>query len=195
MNYIICLAVASLLRPSVWLKFVLELRLGCLLEFLLWSANIVLSELISRPFSPTVPFRSFSRTSRFRSVAHCSLDFSSVPFPSRRALLARLSVRNVSVSSRIARSTSRLSRFPRVARCSLDFPSVTSPFRRALLARLPVCPLPPSALSALRSALHFCFCRVQCARRPSLLFGWVVLQTVYSVLCLVSFALGLFCVY
>ena len=93
----------------MWPKFVLELRLGWSVEFLLWSANIVLSELNSRPFFPTVPFRSFSRTSRFRSVAHCSLDFSSVPFPSRCALLARLSVRYVSVSSRVARSTSRVS--------------------------------------------------------------------------------------
>ena len=112
-----CLAVASLLLPRVWLKFVLELRLGCLVEFFFpWSANIVLSE----PHFPPVRsplyrfvalrvFRSTSRTSLFRSIAHCSLGFSSVPFPWRRALLARLPVHHIFVSSRVARSTSHVS--------------------------------------------------------------------------------------
>ena len=68
----------------------------------------------ARSFPPSrfVALRDFhplSRTSRFRSVAHCSLDFSSVPFPLRRALLVRLPVRHVSVSSRVPRSTSRAS--------------------------------------------------------------------------------------
>ena len=96
--------------------FVLELRLGCLVEFSLRSAHIVLSELISRLFFPHHPVfvasrvaRSTSRTSRFRYVAHCSLDFSSVPFPLFGALLARLPVRHVSVSSRDPRSISRVS--------------------------------------------------------------------------------------
>ena len=100
-----CLAVASLLLPRVWLKFVLELRLGYLVEFLLWSANIVLSDLTSRSSFPTVPFR---------FVARFSLALSYVPFPLRRALLARLLVRNISVLSRVARSTSRVSL---VSRC------------------------------------------------------------------------------
>ena len=86
-----------------------------MLEFLPWSANIVLSNLISRPFFPPSSFvvlrvfHPLSRKSRFRFVAHCSLNFSSVPFPLRRASLAQLPVRNVSVSLRVARSTSRVS--------------------------------------------------------------------------------------
>ena len=109
------LAVASLLLPRVWLKFFLELRLGCLLEFLLWSANIFLSDLISRPFFPTVPFR---------CVARFSPAFPHVLFPFRRALLARLLVCSVPVASRVARPTSRPSRFRFVVRSSLDFPCV-----------------------------------------------------------------------
>ena len=119
------------------------------------------SVLSHRPVSLRV-FHQLSRKSRFRSVAHCSLDFSSVPFPLRRALLARLPVRYVSVSSRVPRSTSRVS-----------FVS----------------------LRIERIALHFRFCWALCARRPFLLFGRFILETVYSVLCLVSFALGSFCVY
>ena len=74
------------------------------------------SSLISRPFFPHHPVfvalrisRSTSRPSRFRSVAHCSLDFLYVPFSLRRALLAGLVVRHVSVLSRVARSSSCLS--------------------------------------------------------------------------------------
>ena len=95
-----CLAVASLLLTSVWLKFVLELRLGYLVEFLLWSANIVFSDLISRASFSTVPFR---------FVARFLLALAYVPFSLRCALLARLLVHNVSVSSRVVRSTSRVS--------------------------------------------------------------------------------------
>ena len=78
---------------------------------MLRSANIVLP---ARSFPPSRFvvlrfFRSLFRTSRFHSVAHGSLDFSSVPFLLRRALLARLPVRSVSVLSRVARSTSRVS--------------------------------------------------------------------------------------
>ena len=114
-----CLAVSSLLPPRVCLKIVLELRLGCLVEFLLWSANIVLSDLISRPFFPTVPFR---------CVARFSLAFPHVTFPFYRALLARLLFCPVSVASRVARSTSRPQRLRFVARCSLDFSCVDELF-------------------------------------------------------------------
>ena len=92
------LAVVSLLA-RVWLKFVLELRLGCLAEFLLWSANIVLSDIISHPFNPHRPVS-----------LHC-------------AFFAQLLARSGSVPSRTSRSTSRLYRFRPVLRCSLEFPS------------------------------------------------------------------------
>ena len=94
-----CLAVAFLLLPRVWLKFVLELRLGCLVEFLLWSAKIVLSDLISRPFFP-------QRHVSLRCAFFARLP---VPFPFRCAQLARLIAVPVSVSSSVARSNSRMS--------------------------------------------------------------------------------------
>ena len=92
-----CLAVPSLLLPKVWLKFVLELRLGCLAEFLLWSANIVLFDLSSRPLFP-----------RHAVSLRCAFFARppSVPFSFRRTLLARLLVCPVSVASRVARPTS-----------------------------------------------------------------------------------------
>ena len=86
------------------------------MNFLLWSANIVLSKPHFPPVFSPLPrfvalrvFRLNSHTSRFCSVAHCSLDFSPFPFLLRRGLLARLPVRHVSVLSHVARSTSCVS--------------------------------------------------------------------------------------
>ena len=160
-----CLAVAFLLLPRVWLKFVLELRLGCLVKFLLWSAIIVLSDLVSRPLFPHHPV---------------SL---------RCAFFARFPVRPVSVPPHSAWATSRLSRFHCVARCSPDFPSVTFPFRRAFLARLPVCPFvsPRIERIALSAPLLFWLGTV-CSTTFSAL--WVVCFTD----CLQCAVFGAFCV-
>ena len=103
----------SLLLPRVCFKFVLELRLGCLVEFLRWSANIAHSDLISRPFFP-------HRPSSFRCAFFTRLQSILIPF--RRAHFARLLVFPVSVASHVARSNSGPSRFRFVLRCSLEFP-------------------------------------------------------------------------
>ena len=113
-----CLAVASLLLPRVWLNFVLKLRLGCLIEFLLWSANIDLSDIIPHP--PVL----------LRCAFFAQLPARPLPFC--RTLLARLLVCPVSIASRVARPTARTSCSRFVARFSLEFPFVLClPPRRA----------------------------------------------------------------
>ena len=167
MNYARLSCSNSLLLPRVCFKFILELRLGCLVEFLRWSANIAHSDLISRPFFP-------HRPSSFRCAFFTRLQ--SVLFPFRRPHFARLLVCPVSVASRVARSNSRSSRFRFVSRCSLEFQCV-------------LCLPPRWAHNVQRSTSVFVG---HCVLDD---FFWSFGGFVYSVLGFGAFfALGLFCV-
>ena len=83
------LAVASLLFPRVWLKFVLAFWLVCLVELLLWSASIVVPNrparcfILFRLFLPAFPFRCALLAQRLRSVRLVFSCVAQFAFPTR----------------------------------------------------------------------------------------------------------------
>ena len=157
---LVYLAVASLLLSRVWLKFILELRLACLVEFvavvcLHWSSRLLAcgspspSRAIpaSRPV-PRYPLNfHFSSVPFSRFVARYPPDVSAPPVPFSR-FVARFS--------------------PNVPVCPSGFP-----LRRALLVRrlfLSV-PSPFCPFRASWAPFFLSFAGYDCTRRTSLLFG------------------------
>ena len=146
---LVYLAVARLLLSRVWLKFILELRLACLVELLLWSVSIDLpasSLVVSGPPVPVFPFRRAPSARRFRTrpcqfsrfVARHPPDVSA---PARASFL---------VSSRAIRPTFPhppvpFSRF--VARHQPDVSAPPVPFSRFVARHPPDVSAPPVPFS------------------------------------------------
>ena len=191
---LVYLAVARLLLSRVWLKFILELRLACLVELLLWSVSIDLpasSLAVSATPVPVFLFRRAPSARRFRP-ARAVFPFRRAPsarrfrparavFPFRRAPSARrfrparavFPFRRAPSARRFRPARAvfpfRRAPFARRSRLSVRFPVASCVIRSA---SLPVRPVPrPVPFRASCAPFFLSFAGYYCTRRTSLLFG------------------------